>query len=496
MIKKVVLIVIFSSTFLFPQDASDLITSERIPLMVLASEEGNNPESIGAKVTRIVADQAIRLGRFTIIDRTNLEAILAEQALQMSGVVSDSDLVVFGEIAAAREALLVEVIAFGQKGVKPEEEKDEDREDRRTARKAGLFGVIVKTLVDAAVSESKKEKEEYEDNIQTTLQARVTRVDTQTGKANSSFLLSASHTGGTRSTSLVVVLNKISLLASSELKDMYRLFTEVLETGPRHVLLYLGDDLGVKPGTLFRVSSPRTKKTIRDKTVDVPGEPVAIVKSSRVTANANNADILRRWGPIQSGYEAEEIPQAIFSWGIRGTRGLELPQTGFQFQAYWKSFSRIGGGFSIGLGTVQDSRSDTDFVFNFGGDLYFRFINRPGLSMMGTLGIPANIVMRSDDRNNSAYSFVFAPRVGGRMDFMISPRRDLFIQVEYVLGSAQSPWSYTEGEGEDSKRFRAEWDGNIPNVKPQGLYLSLGIRFISFSILRDPQLLPGGHQFH
>jgi len=483
----------FTITVLVSQESSDRITDARVPLMVLASDNGNDPNSIQSQVTRIVADEAVKLKRFTVVDRTNLEAILAEQALQMSGVVSDSDLVAFGEISAAREALLVEILTFGQKGVKPEEDKEEDREDRKTARKAGILGVLAKTIVDAAVSDKKEKEEAYSDNIQTTVQARVSKIDLQTGTSITSFTLTASHTGGAKSRSLAVTLKKIALKASFELRSMYLLVTEVLEASPMHVLLYLGDDVGVKPGTLFRISSPRTKRTIRDRTINVPGKPVAIVRSTSITEDANQAKILRRWDQISPGYEAEEIPRSIFSWGMRGRYGVDMPEVGFELQAYWKSFSRIGGGLTFGLGTVQDSRGDTDFSFGFGGDFYFRLINRPAFSLMGTLSLPGNVVTRSDDEDHSAFSFIFSPRIGGRIDLMTSSRRDIFFQVEYVLGSSQSPWNYSEGE--DSKSFIAEWTGSHPEIKPQGLYFSIGMRFISFSLLGGPQLNPGVHLF-
>lgn len=487
---KIILFLFAFSSLLLSRDSIEFrITDERVPLMILASSGGDDSESIESQVTRIVANEAVKLKRFRIIDRTTLEAILEEQALQMSGVVSDSAIVRFGQISAAREALIVDVITFGQKGVKPEEDKEEDRKDRKTARKAGLFGVIVKSLVDVAVSESKKDQEEeYEDNIQTTLQARVTKVDTETGEAITSFTISSSYTGGTRAKSLATVLTRISFQSAIELRSMYRLFTEVLETGPGHVLLYLGDEIGVTPGTLFRITKPRTQRTIRGKSVEISGEAVAIVRSSSVAQNSNNANILRKWGQIEPGYEALEMPSAIFSWGMFGTYGLEIAQTSFGFQAYWKSFSRMGGGITFGLGTVKDTRNDIDFTLNFGGDFYFRLVNNPAWSLMGTVKIPVNIAFRPDDDGNNAFSTVFSPRIGGRIDLMTSPNRDLFIQVEYAIGAAQSPWQYTEGEDEDSKTYRAKWNGVAPEIDPRGIYISLGIRFISFASIAIPQL--------
>jgi len=148
---KPIIILTILISFILPQDAQDDLTLERYPILVLPADEGDDPESMASKLTQIVGSQATELNRFDVIDRSKLESILNEQSLQMTGIISDEDIVEAGKVAAAREALLVRVLNFNQKGVPPEDEEEEDDKDRKEARKAGLLGVIAKAIVDAAI---------------------------------------------------------------------------------------------------------------------------------------------------------------------------------------------------------------------------------------------------------------------------------------------------------------------------------------------------------
>ena len=56
-----------------------------------------------------------------------MDDILREQKFQLSGSVLDKDIIAIGELAAAEEALILEIIHFGQKGVPLEKKNSEDK---------------------------------------------------------------------------------------------------------------------------------------------------------------------------------------------------------------------------------------------------------------------------------------------------------------------------------------------------------------------------------
>ena len=85
------------------------ITLERKKLIILPADSG--PESVEQKITNMVSSDAVQLGRFDIIDRSHLDAILEEQKLHLSGIIDENQVVEIGKIAAAEEALFIKIIA-------------------------------------------------------------------------------------------------------------------------------------------------------------------------------------------------------------------------------------------------------------------------------------------------------------------------------------------------------------------------------------------------
>ena len=164
---------------------------EKKSLMILPPEQNEHKE-FAEDILSILSQQATDLGRYDVIDRNLVDEILEEQKFQYSGNVKESDIVELGEMVAAEEALILEIVHFGQKGVPPEKDKDKNDKDET------LFGWVVKKTVSAALYDSEKEKarrkEELDNNIQTVVNANVKLVNVETGQTHDSFNLNAEYT--------------------------------------------------------------------------------------------------------------------------------------------------------------------------------------------------------------------------------------------------------------------------------------------------------------
>ena len=99
--------------FGFSQSKINKITEEKERLLILSVDRGEGAQSIESTITSLVSSEAVNLTRFEVIDRNQLEKILSEQKLQMSGIVRDDEVVRYGEIASADEALIVSILSFG-----------------------------------------------------------------------------------------------------------------------------------------------------------------------------------------------------------------------------------------------------------------------------------------------------------------------------------------------------------------------------------------------
>ncbi|NOZ75370.1 MAG: hypothetical protein GXO90_08350, partial [FCB group bacterium] len=422
------------------QTLSPEITLEKQRLLILPATTGTQNESIETAVTSLVSTEATQLKRFIIIDRTNLEALLQEQSIQLSGLIKDEDLVTIGNIAGAPEALLVRITNFGQKGVPPEDEekKDEDDDDD------GLLSWVVKKSVKAIIAKELENVEQYPNNIQTIVQGDVRKINLETGETIASFSLNAEHTGGNKTASLSKVLNRLRSQISRELRELYVLTSEVIDVDGRNVTLLLGSDMGVKPGTYFEVSAPDKKRVIGNRTISIPGRSVGLVITQDVSGDANQSLAVRRWRTIKPGYRAVELTHQPVSGGVSLRVGLD--ESVFMAGAFvdpfpFGRFSFLG---QAGIGSVLDSWETVDFSLRLGGQVLGRLIQTSQFSAGATLGLPLDIVLRSDDGEHTVSLPVFSPTLGLRVEWMLSPHRDLILGLETVLSSVSSTeWKYT-----------------------------------------------------
>lgn len=482
MYKKLLTALLLLAIFGFAQDVLPGITLAKQRLLILPAQAGEDSQSPAARVTAIVAGEATKLGRFEVIDRNHLQAIMDEQALQLSGIINDSDLVEIGRVAAAPEALLVTVLNFGQKGVPPEDEEEQDEEDRKTARKAGLLGVLAKEVVDAAVDKSLENVERYPNNIQTTLHCQVRKIELETGRSLAAFDIDAEHTGGNKTASLNDVLNQVTWRVSQQLRELYLLTSEVIDVRGREVILLLGENMGLKRGTLFTVNSPATKRTVAGREITIPGHQVGVIEVTDVSADAHRGLILRKWEPIEPGYPAVESTGGILAGGIGLQYGSTAPDLGLEIRGLVAPLRRCGGALLFGLGTLQDSRGDSDFNLRFGIDLDFRLIQTIPFSLGPYLSLPLNLAFRSDDAEDqhTVSSLLFAPVIGARATIMLNPHLDLVAGVGYCPTTSMSKWDYSEEEDGETNSYPAEWDGAAPKIDATGIYFNIGLRFLIF----------------
>ncbi len=478
---KRLLLLFLVAVLLLGQEDAKRLTLEKYPILVLPSDHDDHYETIASKLTDILGSKATELKRFNVIDRTQLESILNEQSIQMTGLIDDNQISEAGKIAAAQEALVLHVINFGQKGVPPESEEEDEEKDDKEARKSGLLGIIAKEVVDAAIDKAMEDVERYPNNIQTVIRANVRKLDIESGKSLESFSINIIHTGGNKEKSLNRALAHAESRISAELRKLYLLTSEILEVQGNEIMMLLGQDMGLSPGMTFDIVSPEYTKTIREREVTIPGRSVGIVTIDDVSGDASRGHVLRMWDDIEPGYNAVEYLSPVF--GANVFMAL-LPQNGVYRLGAGLSpnpFQRFIADAEFSIGTIVDTYDDTDFTFGIGGKFGWKVIHAPMQSIGVTLSLPVHFAMRSDDESNSVVLPIFSPGIGVSGLIQVNKSRDLYIGVNYVFTSTTGSWKFSETNDDDeTDSFPAVWDdGEGPNIDPAGLYLQLGFRFLT-----------------
>jgi len=483
-------IVIFLFTVAMSQEIEPEITMERKKLIILTSEYQDS--DISQKIIQIASSTATKLNRYHIIDRSQLDKILKEQKLQHSGVVDQDQAIEIGKLAAANEALFIQINNFGQKGVPTDKQKEKEEEDEPDT---GLFGWVVKEVVKAEIDKEMENVERYPNNIQTIIDGEIRLVDLESGQSVSSFTIHVDHTGGVKTKSLSAALKQVRSQMVSNLKSMYKLSSEVLDIRGNNVTLLLGRKMGVKSGTLFEIITREEKRVVRDREITIPGKSVGIVEVKAVSSDANKGWILRKWDDIEPGYQAHEIIEGVSTGGITGIYGFTPANIRLCLFGNIKPFNHIGGAVYGNIGTVKDTRDNSNFLLGFGFDLNYRLIRTSPFSLGGVISLPFDFHFRSDDPNpnfdnksHTVFLSVFSPRVGIQSEIMLSPKIDLVIRGEYVLTSANmGAWTYTEEQKaeDETDTWNAYWNeiekGPKPKIDYQGWLFSVAIRSIFFS---------------
>ncbi|UCD37302.1 MAG: hypothetical protein JSW54_10775 [Fidelibacterota bacterium] len=452
------------------------LTLEKKRVLILPTDiDEEDTHSIDKEVTATIASLAVRLGRFEVIDRNNLRSILAEQDLVLLGLVDDSSAVAMGKIAAAREALLVEVLGFSQKGVRPESDRDEDDDD------SGVVGTIVKDLVRGIVeiatikAREKKGKDEelYPGNIQTALTVEVRSLDVETGEALYSFVVGASHTGGSKGKSRAETMKQFRRLATKELKAYYLLHSQVLDSQGDEVLLLLGSDVGIRRNMVFTISEPDRMETFGDKEIAIPGRMAGYAVVSDVSRDSNRSVVTRAWRPIRNGYKAEEYPGHVGSIRVAFCPPVLSSYYSLGLQLNASAIHSGSWGVEVGACNLPDSFGDRNAGMKlaaFGGK---RIFNAPTYSIEGDITASLDIAFKSDDEDERVSTAIPALILSGRLELLLSAKTDLVLTAGYRFGGRSGSWNRLEDE--DSQP--SVWYQGTPRIDISGLFLTVGLQF-------------------
>lgn len=454
----------------------ETVTTEKKRLLVLPTGAVEDDSyTIDQEVTSAIAGLAVQLGRFEIIDRNNLVRILNEQDLYLLGLVDDSAAISLAKIAAAKEALLITVLDFTQRGVPPPKD-DDDNEDE------SLGAAIVKGLFVGLIAiigkKDEEEKDPYPHNIQTQLSVEVRNLDVETGETLYSFYVDASHTGGTAGRSRAKAMASLRRQAKAELRAFYLLSSRVLAVQGNELILLLGEEMGLRRGMVFEIQEPEREETFGDRTVTIPGRPVGYAAVKDLSPESSRAVVVRQWSPINAGYQALERIRPLSAGLIEISPSLQASCFTMGLGGQYRG----AGWWDIGAGLLYsrtiDSRQDVDHGITVDVSVGLRLALGTRLSVLNGMGIMMTIPFRQDDSGHTVSTALLAPTISARMEWLLSPELDLVVGVGYRFAGRSSDWKYAEANDENSGRLPPVWDGPAPEVDITGLYVTAGIKFI------------------
>jgi len=469
---------------LFSKGLNHAITVEKRSLMILPANKDHYP-IIGEKIIATISNQATSIGRFHVIDRTIIDEVLNEQKLQMSGLVSDDKIITLGKMATAEEALILDVIHFGQKGIpKPKKIKKNDNENDNTET---LFSWVVKksviAIIDNSNSEKEKRKLELENNINTVITATIRLIDIETGISKESFKIESNYTGGNKNISLKKALENLSFQINQHLKELYTITSEIIDVNNNTISILCGKNLGLNIGDYFEIASKDKQKLYKGTTYTLPGKKRGLVKITDVGPNASKAQIIRKWRKIKKGHRAYEILNNIFVSDFKIAYSQQSPfhlNSGLLLKPFSKFYSSVNGH----IGLLNNSRNNLNLYFGINPSLNYNIISWFGSKIDFTFDLPISLATATDDANNFVKSGLIMPTLGCNFGIQINKELDIIFSLDYILGNNQSNWTYTENTGKkDSdgndkiKSQPAIWHDEAPSIDAKGSRLGITFRY-------------------
>lgn len=447
------------------------ITAEKMRILILPAKVDTSRDfSIDKEATGVVASVAVQMGRFDVIDRTNLESILAEQALQQTGLVADSDLVELGKLASSDRAVIVSVLNFSQVGVPPEEQKSDDD------NKGNFWDNLVSSVVEGIFSGDSETDEPYANNIQTQLSVEIKSIDVASGKSLKSINFSVTNTGGGRGESRAKALDKFRDALFNELSGMYSLTSEVISVEGGDAILYLGAEVGVRENSLFEIREPDKLKTIRDRQITIPGRSKGLVCVTDLSRETNRSQILRRWGNIEAGDVALEYNGSV--------RGFQLyvtppwPEKNFRLsgQFHFQPIAAWDFGAELYYSDTRDSYDVKTRGLGLGGFGAMRLAAGSPLQINARLGLDLDIFFKRDDEGHTVTNLIGSVSPGLNASIMLARSSDAEINVGYRFSGPSSSWIYSA----DEKSHDAVWNMDAPRIDLTGWFFTVGYKFIIF----------------
>ena len=491
-------LIFFEFSNMMAQELEDGLTLEKKSVVILPGQDAENPESISRKVTNILAAKAVELGRFNVIDRTQIESILAEQKRQLSGIVDETQIIEIGNLAAADQALLVKITTFGQRGVPPpkkETKKEEGEEGEKGEKKEydeSLYEWIIKESVTAGLQKTLEGVELYPNNIQTIIKTEVGLLNIESGVLENNFHIAASHTGGNKTSSLSSALNQLGWQISRKLREFYLIASEVIEKEGNKITILTGSDMGLEEGTIFEVNSLDQEKMYKGRMITLPGNPIALARLTNVGKNTSNAEIIRQWKEVKTGHGVNEMiydPTAT-EYEIKTRNGSNFSVNA---KLWWSPFKKITTAVTGEVGTIKDMRGDDDPLLGLGIEVKTKLLDIEKFQFSSGISLPINYFAKVDDDTNYVSQSFINPSINLTTSIILSRKRDLFISLQYIPWNNDDKWEYSEIieiENEDDPEEPANdliyhpavWDDGkiIPRLNTKGLYITIGIRFFDY----------------
>ena len=244
----------------------------------------------GTGIGRLIADAVITklhgLGRFEMVDRVNIEKIMDEQRLLLSGLMETDNAIKIGNLAGAKLAIVGNVTGFS---VGKNSKGGFDGSANVDLKVINVETSQIEKAINTGASAAVEYSEKHSDQVQ-------------------------------RETARQQLVNKITDNAYSSMRELFKLKSYIMTVDGRKVTMRLGEDMGIRTNWRFdavkkgsSIKDPFTGEILKSNDLEI-----ANIWITKVDKNISYGKVYTSRGVLTPGTQLVEYPASNVFFKLTG----------------------------------------------------------------------------------------------------------------------------------------------------------------------------------
>jgi len=427
----------------------------------LSRVEGPATQELTHLAYEMTIQHMIALKRFDVVERAQLDKILEEQKLHLSGLLDEAQAIRVGKIAASDIGLMVQGLSLNQAPVEKTVEEEVQEEEEISSK--GLKKSKTTTTV---------KRKRIIQSIKTDISISLKRLAIEDGTTMETIIIKGSETGPDASTSKEAALRELSHNLSQELRRMFALRMQIGAIVDGMIQARAGESIGVMPGMYFRVvREEQVKRGLHEGTVR---REIGLVEVKEVSSTTFEAGPVRRFGDFKVGDQLYEQVDIGFSVGVLATYHPNLAAGMIQLEL--APYQPMSFGIFLQAGAAKDNTSTNVLSIGLGLNGGWKFLRTDWFQIALEANLGLLLGLRPDDAGKSVNALGVAFGIGPSLEIFFSKDLSFYIQPQYKIASALSQWDFYD----QGKKNPATWTGAAPSVDTNGFHTLVGLKWSFF----------------
>lgn len=424
-------------------------------------------DSVDMAINRQISSELVEvltsIGRFKVYDRNEVGKIIEEAALQMT---QSSQAVQLDILTPAAYGMDIEILNFSQEGVAPSD-----------------FG-----FGDALINNIFGVEEKFADNIETLLTYKLNIIELKTNEVVFQTRFEGSHLGGRQGESLHEVSSKSRAFLKRELKNLFKIESQIKYDDYGNMILTYDSQLEVKKGTWFKLKGQGRALVVEGDTLSQSTLDYALAQVDQVGDGWARLVLRREWDEVQGPYYAHEShnhPMAIL---MSYQKNYERDYASLMMDLQFSPMEWNTGIFRLQFARPQTTRDSLErvedafgFGLGFGGGLAWRLGTK--LTIRPSLLVDFMLFSRSDDKNRMVNGVTFSTPMHLDAELSVSKHWNLSVGAGYRTWGRTKTWTFEqENSVNDNTRtvdaFWANERGGDVELQTQGITLRAGLSYL------------------